>query len=253
MKRFTGMLLAGGLVVAAAPAAAQSTIRPGETVQGSLTRSDRTLDDGSFYDCFRLQARAGERVSVTLRSNDFDAYLAVVEGRDCSSSGSAETDDDGAGGTDSLVRITLGSGPYSIRANSLSEGETGAYVLSVDALAALPKPEVRYLGNASIDVEGVLADGDAVAGDDSYFDCYAFDARAGQTWGISMLSDDFDAYLSLHEGATCDAEIESDDDSFGGTNAYIRHTVVRTGRYSVRANSLGSGETGRYSLTVEIE
>jgi hypothetical protein len=253
MKRFAGALVAGGLLVAAMPAAAQSVIRPGETVRGSLTASDRTLDDGSSYDCFQLQARAGERIAVTLRSSDFDAYLAVVEGRDCSAGDPAETNDDGAGGTDSLVRTTLGAGPYSIRANSLSQGERGAYTLSVEALPPLPKVRPLLIG-ASEMLEGELAEGDAVADDDSLFDCYAFDARAGQTATIAMLSGEFDANLSLHEGEMCDAQIDSNDDGFGdGTDALIEHRFERTGRYSFRANSLGSGDTGAYGLVVEIQ
>lgn len=253
MKRFTGVLIASGVLLAALPAAAQSVIRPGETVRGSLSASDRRLADGSSYDCFRLQARAGDRIAVTLRSNDFDAYLALVEGRDCSSGDSAETDDDGAGGTDSLIRMTLGSGPYSIRANSLSEGETGAYTLSVEVLPALPRVRPVLIGPLEM-LEGSLAAGDAVADDDSLFDCYAFDARAGQTASIAMLSEEFDAYLSLHEGEMCDSEIASDDDGLGdGTDALIEHRFERTGRYSFRANSLGSYETGVYGLLFDLQ
>ena len=253
MKRFTGALVAGGVLMAALPAAAQSVIRPGETVGGSLTASDRRLDDGSSYDCFRLQAAAGERISVTLRSNAFDAYLAVVEGRDCATGDSVETDDDGGGGTDSLIRVTLGAGPYSIRANSLTEGEAGAYTLSVEALASLPSVRPLLIG-ASEMLEGDLAEGDAIADDDSFFDCYAFDARAGQTATIAMLSEEFDAYLSLHEGEMCDSQIDSNDDGFDdGTDALIEHRFERTGRYSFRANSLGSGDTGAYGLVFEIQ
>lgn len=254
MKRFTGVLLAGGLLVAALPAAAQSTIRPGDSVQGSLSSSDPSLDDGSHYDCFNLQARAGERIAVTLRSNDFDAYLGVVEGRNCPSGGTSETDDDGAGGTDSRLQMTLGSGPYSIRANSLSDGEVGRYTLTVEGLAAVRMPDPVYLGRASSQRFGDLAAGDAIAADESYFDCYTFDIRAGQTIGIGLTSQDFDAFLSLHDGGRCDSEIQSDDDSLGsGTDAYIEHTFDRSGRYSIRANSLGSGETGRYGLVLEIQ
>ena len=254
MKRLTGVLVAGGLLVTALPAAAQSSIRPGDTIRGALSGSDRVLDDGSHYDCFNLRARAGERISVTLRSNDFDAYLAVVEGRNCGSTTTAETDDDGAGGTDSLVQMTLGSGPYSIRANSLSEGEVGGYTLTVERLAAVRTPDAIYLGRASTQWFGDLAAGDAEAGDGSYFDCYAFDVRSGQTAGIGLTSQDFDAFLSLNEGGTCESEIESDDDGLGdGTDAYIEHTFDRGGRYSIRANSLNSGETGRYGLVVEIQ
>lgn len=254
MKRFTGALLAGGLILAATPAAAQSVVRPGDTVQGSLSRSDRTLDDGSSYDCFTLQARAGERIEVTLRSNDFDAYLAVIEGANCPLGQTAETDDDGAGGTDSRVRMTLGSGPYSIRANSLTEGETGRYILAVESLGAAPTLRPVHLGGGSARRFGELAAGDAVAADDSWFDCYSFDVRAGQTAGIGLTSQDFDAFLSLHEGGACDAEIKSDDDGLGeGTDAYIEHTFARSGRYSIRANSLMGDETGRYGLVLEIQ
>jgi hypothetical protein len=253
MKRFIGVLVAGGVLVVAVPAAAQSTIRLGDNVRGSLSSSDPSLADGSHYDCFNLQARAGDRISVTLTSDDFDAYLAVMEGRNCSSDETAETDDDSAGETNSLVRTTLGSGPYSIRANSLGGGETGDYRLSVSAAPPLPPIEVAYLGRSSTQVVGELIDGDALADDESWFDCYAFDVRAGQAVGIALTSPDFDAFLSLHEGATCDAQIEADDDSLGeGTDAYIERVIDRDGRYSVRANSLSARQTGNYGLVLEI-
>ena len=253
MKRFSGALLAGGLLLAALPAAAQSTIRPGGSVQGVLNSNDRVLDDGSYYECFILRAEAGQRVEVILRSNDFDAYLGVVQGRNCDAGESMETDDDGAGGTDSRLLTTLGAGPYSIRVNSLSEGETGAYTLTVTGRAALPRVRPVLIGSSEM-LEGELAVGDAVAGDDSLFDCYAFDARAGQTASIAMLSEEFDAYLSLHEGEMCDSEIASDDDGLGdGTDAYIEHRFDRGGRYSFRANSLGSGDTGGYGLVFEVQ
>lgn len=140
MKRSTGLLVASGLLVAASPAVAQSAIRPGETVQGSLSSSDRLLDDGTFYDCIHLRAQTGQRINVTLRSDDFDAYLAVHKGANCASNDPVRANNDGAGGTDALVSITLGEGRYSIRANSVSEGETGRYTLTVEGLAAVPAP-----------------------------------------------------------------------------------------------------------------
>ena len=132
MKRITGLLVASGLLAAAAPAMAQSTIRPGETVRGSLGASDRSLDDGSFYDCFNLQAQAGQSLSITLRSDDFDAYLSLHQGGSCDSE--IQSDDDGLGdGSDSRLEHTFGrGGRYSLRANSLSSGETGRYALVVE-------------------------------------------------------------------------------------------------------------------------
>lgn len=252
MKRFSVALLASSLLFAALPAAAQSIIRPGGSAQGLLDRSDRVLDDGSYFECFALQAQAGQRVSITLRSTAFDAYLAVLQGRDCLTSEMVEADDDGAGGTDSQVDLTLGSGPYSIRVNTLSAGETGAYTLSVAASGDAPRVRPILL-RAPDTLWGYLAEGDPIANDDSLYDCYAFEARAGQTATISMMSDEFDAYLSLHEGEMCDSQINSDDDGLGdGTDARIQHRFDRSGRYSIRANSLGGGETGAYRLVLEI-
>ncbi|WP_183251546.1 hypothetical protein [Brevundimonas basaltis] len=149
--------------------------------------------------------------------------------------------------------MTLGTGPYSIRANSLSEGETGRYTLAVDRLPAVQRVQPVYLGRASAQRLGELTGDDAMADDESYFDCYAFDVRQGQTAGIGLTSQDFDTYLSLHEGGVCDAEIAFDDNGLGeGTDAYIEHTFERGGRYSVRANSLGSDEIGRYGFVIEI-
>ena len=250
MNRLIGVLATGGLLLAALPAAAQSTIRPGDTVRGALSPSDPSLDDGSHYDCFDLQARAGERISVTLRSNDFDAYLSILAGGGCTSAVAAETDDDSAGGADSRVFMTLGPGRYTIRANSLGQGETGDYTLVV---AAVRTPDPVYLGRVSTRRFGELTSDDAVAGNESFYDCYAFDARSGQTVGIGLTSQDFDAYLSLTQGGTCDSEIRSDDDGLGeGTDAHVEHVFERGGRYSIRANSFYSGETGRYGLELEI-
>lgn len=132
MKQFTGLLLASGILLAASSTAAQSVIRPGDRVRGSLGESDRTLADGSRYDCFNLRAGAGERISITLRSGEFDAFLSVMEGANCANPVATETDDDSGGGSDARLEMTLGSGPYSFRANAYRAGQGGAYELVVE-------------------------------------------------------------------------------------------------------------------------
>lgn len=132
--RPTRILAALALVAGAAlPLQAQDRISVGQTVRGTLTSSSPTLDDDSHYAIYTLGGRSGQQVTVTLRSGDFDAYLAV--GR--MSKGQfepIETDDDGAGGTDSRVTLTFPStGDYAIRANTLAGGETGAFTLEVAA------------------------------------------------------------------------------------------------------------------------
>lgn len=130
----SSLLVGASLAAIAAPAWAQSVIRADQTVTGALQASDRVLDDGSHYDCYRLQATPGRPLNILLRSTDFDAYLAVVDGSDCASSGVPHSDDDSGGGTNALISFTPGNGTYSIRANSLSSGETGAYQLILEIM-----------------------------------------------------------------------------------------------------------------------
>src|SRR5687767_1610339 len=113
-------------------ARAQTRIQPGQTVNGRLAASDPTLTDGSHYHLYEYRGRAGEQVQITMRSADFDTYLAggPLQGGELSPE---DLDDDSGGGTDSRLTITLGpSGVYGIRANTLREGETGAYTLLVE-------------------------------------------------------------------------------------------------------------------------
>ena len=91
------------------------------------------LDDDSFYDMWTYRAQAGESVKITLRSSDFDAYLAVgrMDGDEFESD---ETDDDGAGGTDAEVKMTVPRKPGFITSGSIrsSAGEKGAYTLLLE-------------------------------------------------------------------------------------------------------------------------
>lgn len=100
------------------------------TLEGTLSSGDPQLDDDSYYDCVQVRGRAGQRLTVGMESEDFDTYLAILEGDGCEGE-ALDTNDDGEDlGTDSLLTVTLPrDGVYSIRANSLGGDETGAYLL----------------------------------------------------------------------------------------------------------------------------
>jgi hypothetical protein len=245
-----GVLLAGTAV----PAAAQGDIRPGQSVRGELSSKDPTLDDDTHYDVWRFHGQAGHVYAVTLRSDDFDAYLAVGSsaGASCDD---CETDDDGGGGTDSRVEFRVASsGGYEIRANSLSGGETGAYTLELEDLGERDGPDMEVDVEATPiqagpAVRGELTEDDAQADDDSYYDLYVYRGRAGEAITISLSSEDFDAYLAV--GRLVDGEIEvleTNDDGPAGTDSFIRLTLPDDGEYLIRANSLSAGETGAYTL-----
>jgi hypothetical protein len=238
---------------------AQARISAGQTVNGRLTDNDPTLGDGSHYHLYEYRGPVGQQIQITMRSGDFDTYLAggVMQG---GSLDAADTNDDGAGGTDSRLTVTIGpTGVYVIRANSLSGGVTGAYSLLVEVVggvAASPIAAPPATGNqiaAGQTVSGRLEASDPTLPDDSHYDIYVYRGRPGEEITVVMRSSDFDAYLAggTPQGSNIDPE-DTNDDGAGGTDAMLSATVPASGTYGIRANSLVGGETGAYTLTVEV-
>ncbi|HEX8390725.1 MAG TPA: hypothetical protein VF665_00090 [Longimicrobium sp.] len=109
-------------------------IRAGEPVRGRLRTSDPTLDDGGPFHIYRYSGRRGERLSVNLRSVDFDAYLVVgTPGGRHGIQSPLGRDDDSGGGHDARLDVTLpNDGEYAIRVNAVIRG-TGEYTLDVQS------------------------------------------------------------------------------------------------------------------------
>jgi hypothetical protein len=247
------------LVTLAAGASAQHDgatplLRLGETVHGALSASDDVLEDGSFFQSYRLESVAGEAVVITLESDDFDAYLLVGRWAD----GELEVlavNDDGDDGTNSRVWwLPPATGSYVVQASSLFPGETGRYALSVRAAPAIPAVGTAWavpivVGEAR---SGILAHGDPMLDDGSYYHLYSFEAAAGERFVITLRSSDFDAFLTV--GWADEDELmplATDDDGGGETDARLLWAAPGAGTYLIQANSFGGGETGRYTLTVE--
>jgi hypothetical protein len=258
IKRMTVAVAAASLLALAAGAAqAQSALQDQIVQNGRLQTSDPQVD-GAFYDCYAIDAQAGDTWTVTLQSEDFDTYLAIGSGSGCGSSMSVfGTNDDGEGiGLNSRLSYSFDySGRYLVRATSLSDGETGRYtILGVRSrgagggTTALPT-RVLLRGTEY----GNLEAGDrAEPGGGAYFDCFTFGALNGQAVTVTHSSTDFDAYLKLYTGVSCDgAELARDDDGAGSLNSRIQYTFDEDGIYSVRASSLGR-DTGAYTLEVEL-
>jgi hypothetical protein len=108
-------------------------LRRGSDVAGELGSGDADLDDGRWVDIHTFTATAGESVTITLRSDDFDTYLIL--GR--VSGGRFEELDrnDDAGGEEGLNSriefVAPAGGEYQIRATAFSSGAGGRYVLRV--------------------------------------------------------------------------------------------------------------------------
>lgn len=246
-------------VVEPGGAAAATAVRPvrlNQDLAGTLADTDPTLDEGQPYHRWSLAARQGEPLLITLRSADFDTYLAfgrVQEGEFAELRG----DDDGGDGTNSRLLVTAPeSGEYLIQVRGYGQGATGAYVLRVagaapEAAALAPRQPLRL----SQEVTGTLDDGDPMLEDGSRYDDWLFTARANERLTFTLRSDAFDSYLGvgqIEQGRF--VELSSNDDAPGGqdgTNSRLVLVTPAAGEYVVRVNSFGPGQSGPYTLKVE--
>ena len=98
--------------------------------EGELKFGDDVVpSDGSFYDDYQLEGRAGQSVIITLESDEFDTYLVLIgpDGRVID-----ENDDLNSETTNSSLRVTLPfSGKYKILANAVDNQGRGRYILTV--------------------------------------------------------------------------------------------------------------------------
>ena len=243
----------------APPPIAISAERP---VNGTLSRSDVRLDDGSYVDYYTYAGTRGEQLTITLRSTAFDAYLAIGAIR-FGIFDADDEDDDSGGNTDARLDVIVGAtGPLVIAANTVEANETGPYVLEVKSSrsAAAPASTGRGGGSAAdvgdlpvnTPVGGRLEQGDRqMSRDKSYYDYWMFDGRAGQRVTITMRSDALDSYLILKVGTPSRGEtIAEDDDGGGGVHARITATLPENGPYTIVANSAAAA-SGAYTLTLE--
>ena len=120
---------------------APTPISIGQTVNGNLSTNDCPLGDGTFYDAYSFNGTAGQRVAISMTSNEFDTFLILNR-----PDGTILTiDDDGGGGTNSRIPSGSGfislpvTGSYTIWANAFDSSDTtGAYSLTL----SVPLPRV---------------------------------------------------------------------------------------------------------------
>ncbi|WP_204139938.1 tetratricopeptide repeat protein [Halomicronema sp. CCY15110] len=108
----------------------QSTHAP-QIFTGELTLNSPTLEsDGSYYETHTFAGTAGESLTFELTSDDFDAYLILLN----PVGERIAQDDDGAGGTNARITLTLPvNGTYTFIVKSYEPSETGAYRFEVRA------------------------------------------------------------------------------------------------------------------------
>jgi hypothetical protein len=98
--------------------------------EGTLAKGDRVIDDdGSLYDFYPIQGKAGESLTIHLESDEFDAFVALV---DSNGKTVGENDDISSEDSNSELSVTLPEdGVYNVIVNTYDENGTGKYVLKV--------------------------------------------------------------------------------------------------------------------------
>lgn len=113
-------------------AAASATTQQNRTIlqtEGSLNGGSPTLQDGSFYQEHSFEGEAGQTLTISLESNEFDTYLILLGPNDQLL---AENDDASSGTRNSTLTITLPvSGTYRVIANAYEPSTQGRYLLTV--------------------------------------------------------------------------------------------------------------------------
>ena len=99
--------------------------------RGALEEGDRVIeDDGSLYDFYPIEGKAGESFMINLKSDEFDTFVAVV---DSSGKTIGENDDISQSDSNSQIEITLpADGVYNVIVNTYDENGMGEYILTVD-------------------------------------------------------------------------------------------------------------------------
>jgi hypothetical protein len=234
----------------------------GDDVEGSLDEAD-PIFLGSPAEAWRIRARTGERFSVDLISDDFDAYLEL-EGPDAVD---ILDDDDGAGRCDARITLTFAeSGEYVLVVTTLGS-RRGAYRLVATrepgpvqsgSCLEVDEPPAESSSLEAVALVGALEVGATreatMTGSEAQFagaglQGWTLEARAGDRLAIDNVSDDFDSYLYLTGPGFPDYIY--DDDSAGSLDARLCVEIPESATYRVYAGPLsGTGQAGRYRVLV---
>ncbi|WP_293128288.1 tetratricopeptide repeat protein [Microcoleus sp. bin38.metabat.b11b12b14.051] len=98
---------------------------------GSLIpgKSSALPSDGSLYELHTFKGRAGQSVTITVESSDFDTYVVIL---DSQGKKLAENDDISKSNSNSAVTLTLpATGTYRVAVNAVNKGDRGRYNLTV--------------------------------------------------------------------------------------------------------------------------
>lgn len=125
-------------------------MRSGESASGQLTSGHPELSDETHYALHTFRANAGDQITVSMTSDDFDTYVLLGMGGGSLESLEllAENDDGPNMGVNSQITYQAPeSGVYTIIANSYAAGATGSYTVQVNVGSANWQQEIPTGGD----------------------------------------------------------------------------------------------------------
>lgn len=233
----------------------------GATAQGRLAAGDPRIAEGeAHYKLYAVTVPANTRLSITMKSDaeNFDPYLEIGRVENDIFTEIASNDDGGGDGLNSKLVTTLrDAGRYVIRARTFGSDSVGAFTVNVEQLPPPPPPPTPIAITLGQPKQGSLSASDAQIDDDgAHYKYYSFTGTAGQRLAITMESSAFDSYVDLGRlGGDGFEVLASNDDAGGGDeatkfNSRLTVRLKEAGTYIVRAHSLGTDQTGAFTVAV---
>jgi hypothetical protein len=215
-------------------------------VKGQLLDTD-PVDQVHNQPCklYAVKLSKGTTYVIDLQSDDFDAYLRL----ESNDGKQLDEDDDGGMGTNAqLVFAPEKDASFKIVATRFADDGPGAFRLRVRPLT-LPAGKKLTLGTEGTKVDARLTNDDPAdpLGPGNRYKLYSLSLKAGKAYTIELNSDDFDAFLRVHDARF--RRLALDDDGGGDLNSRIVFRPPADGVYHVVATSF-DGETGAFTLRV---
>ncbi|GAB4160410.1 MAG: hypothetical protein Fur0046_39530 [Cyanobacteria bacterium J069] len=124
----------------------------------------------------------------------------------------------------------------------------GAVVVGICSTGAIARAESEVL----LREDGVLENGDLVLpSDNSLYDQFTFEGKAGQTVTIKLFSTEFNTYLAV---ISPEGEVLGENDNVDGNaqDSALELTLEADGTYVVIANGFDANSRGRYTVEVLV-
>jgi hypothetical protein len=221
------------------------SLADGQSHAGTLGAGDCLFLHGAHAHGYALSLPSGGALRIDMTSNALDALIVVTTPQ----MDIVTWDDDGGSGTNARLMHRFQPGSYIVWATTFGYGETGAYVLSAQAV------EIRECTSdvGSIEVgqtrSRVLGDDSCVLPNNRLADPWELTLSATTSLRIDLMSSEFDAFLVLEDANG--SVIDMDDDSGAGFNSRIQR-ALDAGRYRILATTYAPGMRGSYELSVQV-